>query len=191
MTIASLEITVADGRRGRVFAHDAATCEAAAEDFRREFLDESDEQRDPKLKAVFERGVVIASAHAGLGDLEDVVRVYVRPFGVMGRPLFACVLVSRARLEKMLAEAPRVFEGFALQIVDTRHLSSEASELIKAGVEAWLNRIYPTAAPPLLIEPWRDPVAEASVEIASVGTEPKFNDSDPKIGESEPARKVA
>lgn len=62
--------------------------------------------------------------------------------------VFACTLVMRARFRYMSAS---FVEGFSLQVLPLEHLSLAG---IRAGVQAWIRRCFPTVAVPVIALEW-------------------------------------
>jgi hypothetical protein len=177
MTV-SIDVAVGE-RTGRVFARTNDEATQAVNRLHSDFLDESDRAREPHLRALIDGGVV-ASAHPTVG-LDDVVHVYLHPLEG-GAPLFACVLVSRTRLDVMLREAPAVLEGFALQVVDAPHLTAESSDAIHVGVRAWVDRIFRGMQPMILVQPWRDAIETVEHPGATRGMPQRFTEPALQIG---------
>lgn len=144
MTFAALQMTLVDGRSGRIFASTPRDLgEEVVTRFTESFLEDDDVPREAALRALFGEGTVRIVLHR-VSDRGDIVRVYLQ--SVRGGPrLFACVVVSRERLEAMLGEAQYVLESFSLQVVDGRRLTLVA---LIAGVEAWAERCLPNTPTP-------------------------------------------
>ena len=143
----------ADGRQGRLFARDPIVLQTALA--RGELLewDEDDMGREPRLRATLATGSVSATIHPGV-DPDDVQHVFLEG-PETGAPVFACVVVSRQRLEQMLIEASVVVEGFSLQVALGNHLTPDE---LRAALEAWAERNFAGAAPPKFrLDLWVDP----------------------------------
>jgi hypothetical protein len=183
---ATLEVTMPDGRQGRIFANTKPIDDAIKNAFTTSFIEEDDRSRDAALRDLVSQGALIAWAHPGV-DPDDVVHVYLQPVA-SGDPLFACVVVSRERLERMLSESSFVMEGFSLQVVDARTLSADSAETIQAAIEAWIGRIYPSASLPVIfVMPWRDDLSITGEPIRG-SAEEIVEAREPKIGDHEMPR---
>jgi hypothetical protein len=69
--------------------------------------------------------------------------------------VFACVLVSGARLRDMLAQSSPIVEGFTLQVLPSEHLSVES---VRAALQSWIERCFPDLVlPNLTVERWTGP----------------------------------
>lgn len=119
------------------------------------YWDEDDQARAPTLRTILARPNVSAIAHPTLGH-RDVLQVFLRDQdGGGGDLVFACVLVSGARLRDMLAQSSPVVEGFALQILPSEHLSVES---VRAALQCWIERCFPDLGlPDLTVERWTGP----------------------------------
>ena len=169
MTFAALQVALPNGRFGRIFASTVpALRDEMVTRFAETFVDEEDAPREEHLRALFREGTALAWLHPS-DDQGEVVRVYLQ--STRGGPKrFACVVVSRQRIEAMLTEAPLVFEGFSLQVVDVRHLTTDA---LLAAVEAWAERCLPDAeTPTFIMRSWTE---ESGVGLSAITVLPGVN----------------
>lgn len=103
----------------------------------KEAVEDADSERVLLLADILRGGrVVHGLAHAAV-DLAGVWEVYLSMAD--GSPVFATMLVTPARLETMLAEAPTVVEGTMLQVL-TSDLCTVS--VMRAGMEAWAHRNF-------------------------------------------------
>lgn len=142
-------------RRGRIFLRDGAevTAELRTTD---PPVEEDDRARHGLLRDVFRGGVVRCVAHPGADvDATDVVDVYVTlPW--TQEPVFACVVVSEARLERMLVEAPIVVEDLHLQVASTGGEGSLTPSALRAALGTWAGRVFPGTTPEIDVAVWSD-----------------------------------
>jgi hypothetical protein len=149
----TFEAQLANERRARAFFRklpDPQTAEAVIAD---RYWDDDDQAREPVLRDILARTNVSAVAYPTLG-YRDVLQVFLRD-GNHDDLVFACVLVSGARLREMLAQSSPIVEGFALQVLQTEHLSMEG---VRAALQAWVERCFPDSVRPnITVERWTGP----------------------------------
>lgn len=176
----------AHGRRGRIFTRDGL--QPSRESLDRIFADSftnEDVNRVEDLHSALSRPVLFAVAHQGV-DPGDVMHVYIRN---TEPAIFACVVVTTARLRQMLSEAPTVLENLDLQVAPTERLTVPA---IEAAMQAWVERNFPRLpVPQLIVEPWVDPAntelvkwlvdVEPSQFLEPVTTEPNMAVAEPPL----------
>jgi hypothetical protein len=122
------------------------------EEAARAMIDAEDAQRLPLLRQALQQTLVHATAHPTVEE-EDVLQVYID--GPDGR-LFACTIVSPARLEQMLASSCAIIEGLTLQAAP-RGLD------VRGALEAWAARCFPDLpAPAFELDTW---VEEPHLEL--------------------------
>jgi hypothetical protein len=171
----SISATVeADGRQGRIFARDPKILQTALEREGVLALEDDDNAREPRLRAILATGRVKAAINPGV-DPDDVQHVFLEEPGTRA-PVFACVIVSRQRLERMLDQAPLVVESFGLQVALGNHLTPDE---LRAALEAWTERNFAGMAPPKFrLDQWVDPDG-----IESPRVPPRIDDPGSLIGE--------
>lgn len=136
----------------RVHARDPAElarCVGAWKDLATGDRDESDTARERVLGTIVQRPRITGTVHEGVSP-SDVLHVYLD--GAPAGRVFACVVVSEARLEQMLTEAPLVVEGLSLQVASTRWLTPDS---VRAAMEAWASRNF-GRVPVFELRPWID-----------------------------------
>ncbi len=146
-----IETELADSRRVRVFYK---TLPSRAEDVRTTaeqsfFDDDDDRERERRIVSLLTGPniqVVRAVAYPTLGA-RDVLQLYVRDGD---DDLFACVLMTHARLRETLREPPFV-EGFSHQVIQGDHLSVEG---VRTAARVWVERCFPRATANLVVELW-------------------------------------
>ena len=147
----TFETRLANGHRARGFFRELPAPHAAEVAIVERYWDEDDQARAPILRNLLSRTNVEAVAHPTLGH-RDVLQVFLKD----GEELvFACVLVSGARLREMLAQSSPVVEGFALQVLQSEHLSVES---IRTALQSWIERCFPgLVLPSFTVERWTGP----------------------------------
>jgi hypothetical protein len=129
-----------EGRRTRVFVRDASLLSRLAPVVVELFMDDGDREREPALREVLSGHIVYVDAHAGVGP-SDLRHVFVRRSEREGASrIFACVIVTEARMEKMLEAEPHVIETFSFQIAPGRVVTTAGTV---AAFEAWFGRVFP------------------------------------------------
>lgn len=150
------------GRRARIFAHDDAA--AAQLEPPRDDLDDDDRARVSLLVAAFESGEVRLVGYPGV-DPPDAWDLYL----VDGEEsLFCCVVVTEECLVNELSApgAPRIVEGFSLQVVPARIITEN---VLAAAFEAWMERNFPEVAVPAVAPScWRE--ADEAIDAIEVLT---------------------
>lgn len=112
------------------------------------YWDDDDESRLSALDDVVSKRNVLAVVYPTHPE-PDILKVFL---GSDRGPLFACVLVSTARLRSMLKESPWVVEGFSFQVAASEHLSVEA---VRAAVQTWIERTFPDRVlPDITVKFW-------------------------------------
>lgn len=179
---------VVDGRRVTVFARPGAVAEDDLRIAAEADVDDADRARAVLLRAVLRAGHVRGTVDPLL-DPMDVMQVYLRADD--GDDLFACVLVPRAHVARMLGEAPVVIEGFSLEVAQGDLLTADG---IRAAMEAWAQRNFPDVAVPTFeIEPWlpapeqrndgfRAPGPKTLAFVAPASVDPSTITVDPPLG---------
>jgi hypothetical protein len=149
----TLETTLANGHRARGFFRQFPDVPAAEAMVVERYWDEEDQAREPVLRSVLARLNVAAIAYPTL-EHRDVLQVFLRDDDA-GDLVFACVLVTGARLRAMLAQSSPVVEGFTLQVLPSEHLSMEG---VRAALQSWIERCFPgVGLPNLTVERWTGP----------------------------------
>lgn len=134
----TFETQLANQRRARGFFRELPDPQAAEAIMAGRYWDNDDQAREPVLRNLLARTNVAAIAYPTLGH-RDVIQLFLRDSD--GDDLvFACVLVSGARLQAMLAQSSPIVEGFALQVLPGEHLSVES---IRAALQSWVERCFP------------------------------------------------
>ncbi|HET7501582.1 MAG TPA: hypothetical protein VFK02_11280 [Kofleriaceae bacterium] len=149
----SIECQRADRRRARVIFRGPPVDAVAAEDIAEaRFWDDDDPEREPLLRRLLVQPNVSAIAYPTSGH-RDVLQVFLRePEGGL---VFACVMMSGARLRDLLTQSPFIVEGFSLQILQGEHLSMEG---IRTALLVWVERCFPDVVQPsITIERWTGP----------------------------------
>jgi hypothetical protein len=150
--VITVESTVAGGRRARGFFRDLPLVENAEAAIAARYWDDEDQLREPVLRAALSRTPVRAIAYPTLGH-RDVLQVFLKDD--QDHLVFACVLISGARLRDMLAQSSPIIEGFALQVLPGEHLSMEG---VRAALQAWVERCFPhLVLPSITVERWTGP----------------------------------
>lgn len=148
----TFESQLANRHRARGFFRELPHPEAATAVIAEQYWDDDDQARQPALRKILQRTNVSAIAYPTLGN-RDVLQVFLRDN--RGEPVFACVLVSGARLRDMLARSSPIVEGFALQVLPSEHLSVES---VRAALQSWIERCFPDLVlPNLVVERWTGP----------------------------------
>jgi hypothetical protein len=144
----------AEGRSGRVFARGAVPDGDLSRYFAASYFnDEEDRDRDAVLRSILSWPNVVVVTHRSL-EPSDVIQAFFRcQVDGASEKVFACAVVSKARLEKMLEETSVVVEGHSLQVAATRRITDAG---IRAALEAWTERNYPDLPlPRFSLDPWR------------------------------------
>jgi hypothetical protein len=148
----TFESQLADEHRARGFFRELPDPQAASAIIAEQYWDDDDRARQPALRRILQRPNVGAIAYPTLGH-RDVLQVFLRDSG--GEPVFACVLVSGARLRDMLTRSSPIVEGFALQVLPSEHLSVES---VRAALQSWIERCFPDLVlPSVVVERWTGP----------------------------------
>lgn len=148
----TFETKLPNGHRGRGFFRELLDPEIANAIIADRYWDDDDQTRAPVLHSILARSNVSAIAYPTLGH-RDVLQVFLKDSS--DQPVFACVLVSGARLRTMLEASSPIVEGFALQVLPSEHLSIES---IRAALQSWIERCFPTIVlPNLTLERWTGP----------------------------------
>jgi hypothetical protein len=159
----TFESKLANGHRARGFFRELPEPEVAAVIIAERYWDDDDQARLPALQRILQQPNVSAIAYPTLG-YRDVLQIFLRDSG--GEPMFACVLVSGARLRDMLAQSSPIVEGFALQVLPSEHLSVES---VRAALQSWIERCLPDVVlPNLVVERWTGP--EGIIAGAATGS---------------------
>jgi len=149
-----VEALLADRRRARAFFRelplDSQAADAAVV---ARYWDDEDHDREPALRRIVAQTNVRAIAYPTSGH-RDVLQVFLDENG-RGDLLFACVLVSGARLRDMLTRSSPIVEGFGLQVLPGEHLSMEG---IRTALQVWVERCFPDIVlPSITVERWTGP----------------------------------
>jgi hypothetical protein len=154
MNVIVVEAQPADHRRARVFFREFPTdLQAADSAVVARYWDDEDQEREPALRRILVQPNVGAVAYPTSGH-RDVLQVFLKETG-RDALVFACVLMSGARLRDMLARSSPIVEGFALQVLPGDHLSMEG---IRAALQVWVERCFPDLVlPSLTVERWTGP----------------------------------
>lgn len=161
---------ISNGRIARLYVDDAVAPSLIAasselEEFvQSQYWDEDDIERSRVLDSLVRRGAIHADAYPTYRD-SNTLKVYIR---CDGAPVFACSLLSMARLRQLLKQTPMFLEGFTTQIVPTERLSVEA---IKAAIQQWIERGFPNAAPVITVELYTGgpgTVRQSTLQLAAV-----------------------
>lgn len=148
----TFESQLANEHRARGFFRELPDPQAARAIIAAQYCDDDDQTREPALRRILQRPSVSAIAYPTLGH-RDVLQVFLRDSS--GEPVFACVLISGARLRDMLAESSPIVEGFAMQVLPSNHLSIES---IRVALQSWIERCFPDLVlPSLVVERWTGP----------------------------------
>jgi hypothetical protein len=148
----TFESQLANEHRARGFFRELPDPQVATAIIAERYWDDDDQVRMAALQTIVERTNVSAITYPTLGH-RDVLQVFLRDGG--GEPVFACVLVSGARLRDMLARSSPIVEGFAMQVLSSEHLSVES---IRAALQSWIERCFPSLVlPNLVVERWTGP----------------------------------
>lgn len=143
------ELQLANQHRARGFFRELPDPDGATSVIAEQYWDDDDRARQPALRRILQRSNVSAIAYPTLGH-RDVLQVFLRDSS--GEPVFACVLVSGARLRDMLAQSSPIVEGFALQVLPSEHLSVES---VRAALQSWIERCFPDLVlPSIAVERW-------------------------------------
>lgn len=127
------------------------------------YWDEEDLAREPLLRRLIDTPSLHAVVFPTLPQ-RDVLQVFLRGEGGEDDLLFACAMITLARLDELLRDGP-VVEGFTLQVARNRHLTLEA---VRAAVIAWVERTFPDLPlPSITVEHWTGP-AGLSRELLDV-----------------------
>jgi hypothetical protein len=147
-----VESRLPNEHRARGFFRELADPRTASAIIAEQHWDDDDRAREPVLRRILAQANVSAVAYPTTGH-RDVLQVFLRDGD--GSPVFACVLVSGARLRDMLAQSSPVVEGFALQVLPSEQLSVES---MRAGLQSWIERCFPDLVlPSLVVERWTGP----------------------------------
>ncbi|HEX8109788.1 MAG TPA: hypothetical protein VF516_18785 [Kofleriaceae bacterium] len=148
----TFESQLANEHRARGFFRELPDPQVASAIIAEQYWDDDDQARQPTLRRILQRPNVSAIAYPTLGH-RDVLQVFLRDSGA--EPVFACVLVSGARLRDMLTGSSPIVEGFALQVLPSEHLSVES---VRAALQSWIERCFPDLVlPSLVVERWTGP----------------------------------
>lgn len=148
----TFESQLANEHRARGFFQELPDPKTAIAIIAERYWDEDDQVRVAALRKILERTNVSAITYPTLGH-RDVLQVFLRDSGA--EPVFACVLVSGARLRDMLAQSSPIVEGFAMQVLPSEHLSVES---IRVALQSWIERCFPNLVlPNLVVERWTGP----------------------------------
>jgi hypothetical protein len=150
---------IAEGRSGRVFARKPLPEQVVEDHFAASYFDDDEDRaRDAVLRSILMSPNVVVATHRSL-DPKDVIQAFFRHVGKEGpEKVFACAVVSKERLERMLKEAAVVVEGHSLQVAPTRMITNSS---IRAAIQAWAERNYPDIRlPRFSLDPWRGAVGE-------------------------------
>ncbi|HEY0482335.1 MAG TPA: hypothetical protein VGD37_32665 [Kofleriaceae bacterium] len=149
----TFETRLANDHRARGFFRELPVPQAAEAIVAERYWDDDDQAREPVLRHLLARTNVSAIAYPTLG-YRDVLQVFLRDEGDDDL-VFACALVSGARLRDMLAQSSPIIEGFTLQVLPSEHLSVES---IRAALQSWIERCFPRLVlPNLTVERWTGP----------------------------------
>jgi hypothetical protein len=140
----TIETMLANERRARGFFRELPAPQIAQAVVAERYWDDDDQARAPSLQNILSRTNVSAIAYPTLAH-RDVLQVFLRDEGDDDL-VFACVLVSGARLRAMLAQSSPIVEGFALQVLPSEHLSVES---IRAALQSWIERCFPELGYPV------------------------------------------
>lgn len=111
--------------------------------------DETDEAREPLLRARLRRPIVRAVAYPGF-DPNDVHHVYLGD----GVPLFACTVWTMRQVEMAVAHGSPFIEGLNSQVASGHDLTVQS---LQAAVEAWAVRNFPDVPiPRFVLDLWVD-----------------------------------
>jgi len=148
----TFESQLANQHRARGFFRELPDPEAATAVIAEQYRDDDDQARELALRRILQRSNASAIAYPTLGH-RDVLQVFLRDSS--GELVFACVLLSGARLREMLAQSSPIVEGFALQVLPSEHLSVES---VRAALQSWIERCFPDLMlPSLTVERWTGP----------------------------------
>lgn len=148
----TFESQLANQHRARGFFRELPELEVATATIAERYWDDDDQARLPVLRKILQQTAVSAIAYPTLGN-RDVLQVFLRDSG--GGSVFACVLISGARLRDMLARSSPIVEGFAMQVLPSEHLSVES---VRAALQSWVERCFPDLVlPNLVVERWTGP----------------------------------
>jgi hypothetical protein len=143
-----VETQLDDGQRARGFFRELPDLRSFESLIVERYWDDEDQAREPVLRSILARPNVSAIAYPTL-EYRDVLQVFLRDVDDL---VFACSLVSGARLREMLAESSVVIEGFTLQILQTEHLSMEG---VRSALQCWVERCFPKLVmPSITVERW-------------------------------------
>lgn len=137
----TLEYTHA-GRSGRLFVHNSASRdEIEATRALPYFSDDGDKRRNKKFARLFRITTLLTVTAVPAAESDEEVHLYVtgyRNTDELGT--FACVVVSRSRLDELLEPNRAVGEIFTFQVADAAKLSIRA---IGEAFKVWFRRNYP------------------------------------------------
>ncbi len=139
-------IALPDGRTTRLFVRSADDVSLYTPLAEATFMDDGDHERESALRVVLNSEVVCVDAHAGI-DPADVQHVFVRPTAPDSKRIFACVIVTEARVEKMLESEPCVLETFSFQVSSGRIVTPAGTI---AAFETWVQRVFPELRLPIM-----------------------------------------
>jgi hypothetical protein len=134
-----VESQLAGRRRARAFFQELPVDSQAADTaVVTRYWDDEDQEREPALRRIVAQTNVSAVAYPTSGH-RDVLQVFLKEHD-RDDLLFACVLITGARLRDMLARSSPIVEGFGLQVLPGEHLSMEG---IRSALQVWVERCFP------------------------------------------------
>jgi hypothetical protein len=162
-SLATIDLRASDSaQRGRAFFAasdlDKISVDNLKHQFAESFIKADDEERLRLLAIALSAPRVVVETYPGENEPIEY-HCYVRSPTCSDKPLFACVLATNAVVQHLLSFPPHV----VLETATFEVIGEEAtSTAMRAGVESWARRVWPTAVMPAIkLVQWPD-IEEAS-----------------------------
>lgn len=152
----SMEVELADRRRGRVFFNDdhaPSSIDAIRPELERTFAEAEDLPRLDLLERALEWRMLDVETFPS-DDGAPFLHAYVHAFHLSAAPLLACVIAPASAIRELVSEPPHfVFETATFQCVDGDGMPRGAQ--VVDAMRAWARRVWPgRSIPRVVVRPW-------------------------------------
>lgn len=143
---------VVSGYRGRVYTDGAAKPTESV--LTAAFDADENAARLARLRATIGAGTVDAIVFPTV-DHPDVLQVFLVPKAPARQRIFACTILTPARVRALLQLSGPVVEGLDTQVLAADHMTLGS---IRDAIESWIGRVFPDGAVPRVdVTPWTAP----------------------------------